>query len=58
MKISELLEGHIQKKFFMPEEQKSNLPGAPSLNDEPVDDVEDDQEDDVEGEEVVNGSVK
>ncbi len=49
MKISELLETRIPKKFFMPSaKEASELPSAPSLNDEPsaVDGPKNDNEDD------------
>lgn len=45
MKISELLETRISKKYFMGEEpEASRLPSAPSLNDEPQDDDNSDDE--------------
>jgi hypothetical protein len=47
MKISELLEGRISKKYFMGEEpEASKLPSAASLDDEPEDEL--DGEDNVE----------
>lgn len=57
MKISELLETRIPKKFFMPNaKEASQLPSAPSLNDEPsaVDgpgdaEVDDSEENQVDG---------
>lgn len=60
MKITELLEGRIPRKYWQPHSRSStteasNLPSAPSLNDEPQDELDGEEADDEEA--TVDGNA-